>query len=130
MKSPRMRGQAAPGRGQSALGRRLTAWRERTGVGVIERADCLLRVPRLFDQRFRVPIALLGGEKIATVNMNGPGQARNRVQHRMDDVSPEQHRLTLTQGLGPRSLDLPRVCGAAHAPPENVVLASGVDADR
>jgi hypothetical protein len=50
-------------------------------VRLFEGAHRLLRIPGLLDQRFRVPLAPLGNEKIATVNMNSTGQARDRIGH-------------------------------------------------
>src|SRR5687767_12777191 len=91
-------------------------------VRVFKGAHRLLRIPGLLDQRFRVPLAPLGSEKIAAVNMKSTGQARDRIGHRMDDVAPEQLGISLAQRFCARRLDLVAVT-PRYSTPKDVVHA-------
>ena len=69
-----------------------------------------------------------GIEEITAVHMNGAGQTGNRIGDRVNNVVSERRRIPCAQSLCACSLDLSAVVG--QAAPEDIVLASRIDADN
>src|ERR1043166_1145379 len=100
----------------------------KSSVRLFKAADRAFGVERSFRQGFRVPLAPVRGiEEITAVDMDGAGQAGNRIGDRMNDVAPERRRVPRAQRRCAGRLDLARAVG--QAAPEDVVLAPGIDAD-
>ncbi len=76
-------------------------------IGFLEPTHGVFGSPALLIERFRVPFATLCGEEVASVDMDRRGQARNRVDHRVDDVRLQRRGITGRQCLGTRCLDVP-----------------------
>jgi len=55
-------------------------------VRLLEETQVLLHVVDPFEQGLRVPLAAWGGKEIATVDVQRPGQALNRVGNGMNDL--------------------------------------------
>src|SRR5258708_10933667 len=98
------------------------------GVRPLEELHVLRHIVALLAERFRIPFAALGGEEIAAIDVDGGAQPRDRVGHGMDDVVPKGLGVLLAQRLRPGGLD-PAARPIAKAPPEDIVLAAGIDAD-
>src|SRR5215467_12306199 len=62
----------------------------RQRVRVLEQLQVLRHVVAGFLQAFRVPLAALGGEKVAAIDVDGAGQPADRIGDRMDDVAAER----------------------------------------
>jgi hypothetical protein len=78
-------------------------------------------IPRLFQQRFRVPLAPVRGiEEIPAVHVNCARQSGNRVGHRMDDIMPEGCDILLAERLGTGHFYLART--ARDSAPEKCCL--------
>src|SRR5215831_20352917 len=90
-------------------------------VRLLETAHRALAVGRLLEQRLRIPFTSRDAEEVAAVDVDGTGEAGNRVDHRMDHLLSERHGLLLRDRAGAGRLD----SGAdpvRDAPPEDVVL--------
>src|SRR5215472_17826939 len=98
-------------------------------VRVFKPARHLGAVARLFPETLCVPFTAGHAEEVSTINVNGASQSRDRVGNGVNDVAPQ--RLSIFRGEGPGACRFNFSFRAAgHATPENVVLASGVDADH
>src|SRR3546814_1034645 len=62
-----------------------------TGIRLLEQAHVLLDVVALFQERLRVPFAAVDAEEIAAIDVEGAGQARDRIRHRVDDLLSERN---------------------------------------
>src|SRR3546814_10123801 len=62
-----------------------------TGIRFLEQAHVLLYVVALFQERLRVPFAAVDAEEIAAIDVEGAGQARDRIRHRVDDLLSERN---------------------------------------
>ena len=62
-----------------------------------------------FEQRARVPLAAVGVEKIATVNVDRSREPLDRIGNRVDDVAPEQGGVGIGERLRPDRFDVLRV---------------------
>src|SRR4029079_18269582 len=78
-------------------------------------------------KRHRVPFATFGGEEITAIDMDGSGQAVDRVDHRMNDVGAKRYGILFAKRSCARRFDSSWRLG--DAPPEYVVLATRIDAD-
>jgi len=98
------------------------------GVGFLKLAEDSIDVAGLFAKGFGVPFAAAGGEEIAAVDVNGAGEARDRICDGVDDVVAEGLGVFFAEGAGAGGFEF--ACGGAgNAAPEYVVFAAGVDAD-
>src|SRR5262249_691921 len=97
-------------------------------VCFLEHSSRSLAVGPMLLKRQRVPLTSFSGKKVATVNMNGASQAIDRVENRMNDIGTKRLGISFAKRLCANCLDLAR--RSTNTPPENVVLASGVDADH
>src|SRR5690242_13711337 len=80
------------------------------GVRLFEPANGALGVEGPLQQCLRIPFAPAWRiEKIAAIHVNGAGQTRNRVGHRMDDVASEGLGALLAERLGAGSFELAAV---------------------
>src|SRR5437016_5101216 len=102
---------------------------EKSRVRFLEEAHVLLQIIAPFVQRLGVPFAAADGKKVAAIDMNGAGQPRYRVGHRMDDVAAERLGIALAKRFCPGRLD-PATVGTRYPTPEDVVLAPGINADH
>src|SRR5258708_17985034 len=99
------------------------------GVGFLELADNSIHTTGLLEERFGIACAAAGGEIIAAVDVNGAGEAGNRVRDGMDDVVSERLGVFFAERAGAGGFEL--AGGAArNATPEDVVLAAGVNTDH
>src|SRR5262245_49419120 len=69
-------------------------------VGFLEPALGALGVLALLDESFRVPFAAFGRKEIATVNVDGRGEPRDRIGHGMDYVAAQGVNIASSQRLG------------------------------
>ena len=98
------------------------------GVRFLEAAHDTLGVVAAFRQGFGVPFAPLGREKVAAIDMDRTGQARNRIGHRVNDVVAERFGVADAQERAAGGLD--PAASVRQTAPEDVVLAAAVDADH
>src|SRR5258708_20669201 len=96
--------------------------------GFGKEAPGALHVKALLAQRLGVPFATRLGEEGAAIDMEGAGQPRNWVGHRMNDVVAKRHGILFRQGLRSGGFNGPAVVGR-QATPEDVVFPAGIDAD-
>jgi len=98
-------------------------------VGLLETAHGAVRIERTFHQSFRIPFAPpVGLEEIAAVDVERPGQARDGIGHRMNDVVTEHLGVADRQRLGTGSLHLSG--NTRDTAPKDVVFAPGINADH
>src|SRR5690348_12230583 len=100
-----------------------------TGVGLSEQVQVFFHVEWSFEQRFRIPFAARRGEEIPTIDVDGARQSRQRVGHGVDDIAPERLDIPFPQRLRAGGLDAAAIL-SRHAAPEDVVLATRVNADH
>src|SRR5712692_3632858 len=98
-------------------------------IRFLKESKGLLDVVGLFDEALGVPLAARDSEEVAPIHVNRAGQAPDRIDHRVNDVTPERHRVAVAQGLCACGLD-PATGIIGHAAPEDVVLTAGIDADN
>src|SRR5947209_4814159 len=94
---------------------------EESRVRLLEKAHVLLQIVAPLMQCLGVPFAAADGEEVAAIDVNGAGQPRHRVGHRMDDLAAERLDIALAERLCPGRLD-PAAFGVRHPAPEDVVL--------
>ena len=97
-------------------------------VRFFEQASRSLAVRQMFFERERIPLAPLGRKKVAAIDVDGAGELVDRVEDRMDDIVTQRLSIGCAKRLSSRRLDLVR--RSTNTPPEDIVLASGVDADN
>ena len=97
-------------------------------IGPLEPANDALGSTALLFERFRVPFAALSGKEVDTMDVKSSGQAWNRVNHLMNDITGQWRSINRSQCLGTHCLDGP--VPAPEPPPEDIVLAPGIDADH
>src|SRR6266487_5976614 len=77
---------------------------------------------------FGVPFAARYREEVTPVHVNCPGQALDRIDHRMDDVMSQRYRVPFAERFCAGGLNA--TIGHSRWPaPENVVFAASVNAD-
>src|SRR6266566_3153112 len=70
------------------------------GIRLLEHADILRQVVFPLEERLRIPFAAGHGKKVAAIDVDRPGQTRQRIGHRVDDVTSERLDLPLAQRPG------------------------------
>src|SRR5262245_19011605 len=58
-------------------------------VYLVEQPHDLRHVVAILLQGLRVPFTALGAEEVSPVDVDGAGQTRDRIGHRVDDVATE-----------------------------------------
>src|ERR1700730_18656211 len=98
-------------------------------VGLLESPHCAFGIPALLGQGFRIPLAAFRSKKVASIDMNGSGQPRNRIGDGVNDVLPQGLGVPLAQRLRARGFE--RAHGTPRdAAPEDVVLPARIDPDH
>src|SRR5689334_4106325 len=94
-------------------------------IGFLEHALVQREIIIALEEVFGIPVAALHPVEIAAIDMDGCGQAAERVRHRMDHVAPQRLGASLAQRSGTRRLDQsPRF--TLYATAKDIVLAARV----
>src|SRR5579862_7664867 len=130
-KLPAGRNPRYPARAQNRQPNDLTSSRislHENGVGFFEALAHSFAFEGLLEQRLGIPFAARHTKKIPAVHVKCTGEPRKRIADGVNDVATERHGIFFAERAGAGRFEF-TARRARDTPPENIVLASGVDAD-